>query len=65
METDKPFRAYLEGETTVLPKFYLDIIKEDLGPMWEWLPEGALDHDAYAYIKSQKAKPVPAGSAAM
>jgi hypothetical protein len=28
---DKQFRSYFEGETTVLPKFYMDMIKKDLG----------------------------------
>jgi hypothetical protein len=25
-----------------------------LGPLWEWLPAGALHHDPYAYLKSER-----------
>ncbi|HEX2533136.1 MAG TPA: radical SAM protein [Chitinophagaceae bacterium] len=47
---DRAFRAYFEGETRELPPFYLNIIKKDLGVWWQWLPEGALEHDPNAYL---------------
>jgi hypothetical protein len=50
LDTDKTVRAYLEGETTVLPEFYLNRIRTDLGPMYRYLPEGALYHDPNAYL---------------
>ena len=53
LDTDKPFRRYFEQETTELPQFYLDLARKDLGSLWNWLPEGAMDHDPYAYLKSQ------------
>ena len=52
LETDRQFRMYFEQETDVLPQFYVNKIKEDLGPLWEWLPEGAIYHDHNAYINS-------------
>lgn len=52
--TDRKFRAFQEGETSEIPKFYVDWIRRDLGPLWDWLPEGALNHDPNAYLKSQK-----------
>ncbi len=52
LDSDRPFRRYFEQETTVLPKFYVDLAQKDLGPLWEWLPEGAMDHDPNAYLKS-------------
>ncbi len=27
----------------MLPAFYVERVRKDLGPLWEWLPEGALD----------------------
>lgn len=54
LRQDSSFRAYFDGETTELPAFFLQRIKNDLGPLWEWLPEGALFHDPNAYLKSQK-----------
>jgi hypothetical protein len=50
--TDPQFRKYFEQETTELPQFYKDQVKKNLGPLWHWLPEGALYHDPNAYLKS-------------
>ena len=52
LDTDKSVRDYLEGETTVLPDFYRDRIRRELGPFWDYLPEGALEHDPNAYLKA-------------
>lgn len=53
LDTDRQFRSYFEQETQELPKFFQDRVRQDLGPFWQWLPEGALYHDPYAYLKSQ------------
>jgi hypothetical protein len=55
LDTDRSVRAYMEGETTVLPEFYRARIEHDLGPMYQYLPEGGLAHDPHAYLKSQTA----------
>ncbi|MDT8368507.1 MAG: hypothetical protein RQ745_04830 [Longimicrobiales bacterium] len=52
---DANFRSFQEGESDVLPDFFRDKVKADLGPFWEWLPEGALEHDAYAYLRAERA----------
>lgn len=52
LETDLQFRSYFEQETTELPKFYEDQVKKNLGPLWNWLPAGALHHDPNAYLRS-------------
>lgn len=46
LDEDREFRRFFEQETTVLPKFYEDRVRADLGPLWEWLPPGGMDHDA-------------------
>jgi hypothetical protein len=51
--SDRSFRDYFEQETDILPPFYQEQIRDDLGPMWDSLPEGAVYHDPYAYLKSQ------------
>jgi hypothetical protein len=56
LETDRSFRDYFEGESTTLPQFYVDRVKRDLGPLWEYLPDGALEHDPYAYLASTGAQ---------
>jgi hypothetical protein len=52
--SNRQFRDYFEQETDVLPTFFQNRIREDLGPMWKSLPQGAMYHDPYAYLKSQQ-----------
>ncbi len=54
LDQDPQFLPYFEQETTALPQVYLDVLRTDLGPLWEWLPKGALDHDPKAYLKSER-----------
>ncbi len=56
LDTDRDFRDFFEQETAELPQYYKDWIKRDLGPLWEWLPEGALYHDVHAYLHSKHDK---------
>jgi hypothetical protein len=53
LDKDPQFLPYFEQETTKLPRYYLDLVRKDLGLLWEWLPEGALDHDQNAYSKTE------------
>lgn len=55
LDTDSQFRGYFERETTELPGFYTERLKKDLGWLWEWLPEGAVQHDPNAYLKARDA----------
>jgi hypothetical protein len=55
LDTDPSVRRFFEGETTEVPEFYADRVRRDLGPLWEWLPPGGLEHDPNAYLKSQPA----------
>jgi hypothetical protein len=50
LDTDRSVRAFMEGETDQLPAFYADRIRRELGPAYEYLPEGALAHDPNAYL---------------
>jgi len=50
LETDRQVRRYFDQETTELPQFFVDQVRKDLGPLWEWLPQGALYHDQNAYL---------------
>ena len=56
LETDAPLRRFFEQETTEIPQFYVDRVRHELGPLWEWLPAGALQHDPNAYLKSELSK---------
>jgi hypothetical protein len=58
LDEDRAFRDYFEGETSVLPEFYMNMVKKDLGKLWEWLPEGALYHDQNIYYKLEQEKKI-------
>ena len=52
LDADPQFRPFFERQTTKIPQFYVDLVKKDLGYLWRWLPDGALEHDPNAYLKS-------------
>jgi hypothetical protein len=65
LDTDEVTRSYFAQTADDLPAFYAEQVRKDLGPLWHWLPEGALLHDHNAYLKSEKANvavrvPIPA-----
>jgi hypothetical protein len=45
LDEDPEIRRFFEGETREIPAFYVDWVRRDLGPLWEWLPPDALYHD--------------------
>jgi hypothetical protein len=45
-------RAFFDGETREIPQRFAHIIRSHLGPLWQWLPPGALEHDPDAFAKS-------------
>ncbi len=53
LDNDRQFLAFFEQESAELPQFYLDIVRQDLGALWEWLPPGALYHDPNAYSRAE------------
>jgi len=57
LDTDASVRGYLEGETDVLPEFYQERIRRELGPMYDHLPPGALEHDQNAYLQTVSEEP--------
>ncbi len=52
IDTDRQVREFLEGETATVPEFYRVLIERDLGPIYQFLPNGALEHDPNAYLKA-------------
>jgi hypothetical protein len=57
LDDDPPLRRYFERETAELPEFFAARIRSDLGPLYAWLPPGALHHDPNAYLKAGTAGP--------
>ena len=57
LDTDPQCRRFFEQETTEVPQYYVDLVRRELGPvLWKWLPQGALSHDANAYLNSERGK---------
>ncbi|MBC6952046.1 hypothetical protein DWB58_29360, partial [candidate division KSB1 bacterium] len=59
LDHDLPLRRFFEQETTEIPQFYINRMQQDLGPLWHWLPQGALQHDPNAYLKSELSQVLP------
>jgi hypothetical protein len=53
LDSDRVLRDFFEGESEVLPEFYVQRVRRELGSFYQYLPEGALMHDQDAYLKSQ------------
>jgi len=53
-------RRFFDGDTDVLPDFYRNRVRHQMGVLWEALPEGALMHDPNAYLKRHEAARVAA-----
>ncbi len=58
LDADPEFAPFFEQRSTKLPRFYVDMVRKDLGPLWDWLPAGALEHDPNAYLKVQQRGPL-------
>jgi len=58
LDSDRHVRRYFAQETIELPAFYVDQVRKDLGPLWEWLPADALNHDPHAYLTSEEEHPL-------
>lgn len=54
---DPVARRYFDGETSELPAFFIDPIRYGLQWLWDWLPDGAIYHDPYAYINASNGVP--------
>jgi hypothetical protein len=59
LDSDPEFRPYFEQETSTLPRFYVNLVRQELGPLWQWLPAGALEHDVNAYLESERKQSRP------
>ena len=55
LQNEPDFRAFFEQDTDEVPDFFRKRIMKSMGPLAEWLPEGGLNHDAYAYLNALEA----------
>jgi hypothetical protein len=65
LDNDPTFLPYFEQESAELPRFYIDLLRKEMGPLWDMLPQGALKHDPYAYLKAEGVRRVKATEVAL
>jgi hypothetical protein len=65
LDSDPQFLPYFEQETAELPHFYIDLVRKEMGALWDLLPTGALKHDPYAYLKTEGGRPQKIGEVAL
>jgi len=53
LRTRQDFRSFMNKETDQIPAFMIEQIKNDLGPMWEWLPDKTLSQVPNVLAKSE------------
>lgn len=54
----QPLRAFMDGESSIIPEVLENAVRDDLGEFWQFLPAGALSHDHSAYLNAQSGAPV-------
>ena len=59
LQSDITVRRFMDGDSDQLPTFYQNRIVSELGPLYRYLPEGAIMHDPHAYLKSTEANAAP------
>ncbi len=59
LDSDAGVRRFFDGETTTVPSFYANRVRNDLGALWDALPEGGMVHDHHAYLRSDAKSVVP------
>ncbi len=64
LRTDAQFRRFFDQETSEIPPYFSNIIRRDLGELWNYLPADGLIHDPNAYrAKAQLQVQLAAGAA--
>jgi hypothetical protein len=56
LDTDRQFRRFFEQETTEIPEFFVQRIRQALGTFSQWLPDYALHHNPNAYLEASEKK---------
>jgi hypothetical protein len=57
LDTDPSVSRYFDGESDVLPPFYENRLRTDLGVFMPLLPTGGSKHDPNAYLHAEEAAP--------
>jgi hypothetical protein len=47
LNKDPDFQSFVRKESIHVPGFMIEIVKRDLGTLWQWLPDKSLSYDPY------------------
>jgi hypothetical protein len=45
LRRESEFQSFVKKESSSVPRFLIEAIKKELGPMWHWLPDKSLSYD--------------------
>ena len=44
LQEEPEFQSFVKRESDKVPKFMIETVRKDLGPLWEWLPDKSLSY---------------------
>ena len=46
LQKEPEFQSFVKRETNKVPQFMIETVRNDLGPLWEWLPDKSLSYNS-------------------
>ena len=46
LQEEPEFQSFVRKETNRIPQFMIDTVRNDLGPLWDWLPDKSLSYNS-------------------
>jgi hypothetical protein len=46
LDKEPEFQSFVRKETNRIPQFMIDTVRNDLGPLWDWLPDKSLSYNS-------------------
>src|SRR5207248_3260582 len=56
LDVDRSVWKFMDAETDQIPEFYVSLIRRELGPVYDHLPEGAMNRGPNAFLKTVAAE---------
>ncbi len=46
LQKEPEFQSFVKRETDKVPQFMIETVRNDLGPLWDWLPDKSLSYNS-------------------
>jgi hypothetical protein len=46
LQKEPEFQSFVKKDTNKIPQFMIETVRQDLGPLWEWLPDKSLTYNS-------------------